>query len=228
VWVYSNAEQQVAVGGAPHIDLLAKPGYVAIVRAFTLEANLVDALENFLDPTHTHFVHTGLVRAPSERRPVRAIVRRGIDRVEAEYREEAQTGLIARLFGAGITRSVGRFVLPSTVQLEYWAGDTLKLLITQYFTPFTPTEQRVFAVVVANPSPFPHWLVRLPFEWMLGRVVRQDQAILAMQSANLRLFGAACYTSTELDLLRPHIVRLLEGGRSSPENSIEKLVTLML
>jgi phenylpropionate dioxygenase-like ring-hydroxylating dioxygenase large terminal subunit len=227
VWVFSSTEQP-AVGGPPQIELLRNPGYVSMVRDFTLEASLVDAVENFLDPTHTHFVHTGLVRNAGERRPVRAIVRSGADQVEAEYFDEAQTGLIARFFGAGITRSLGRFRLPSTVQLEYWAGATLKLLITQYFTPVTLTEQHVFAVVVANPSPFPRWLVQLPFAWMLGRVVRQDQHILAMQSANLRRFGGPRYTSTELDLLRPHIVRLLEGNHSPSNNSIEKQVTLML
>jgi len=227
IWVYASPEPPT-IGNPPRITLLSQPGYASMVREFTLEARLLDAVENFLDPTHTHFVHTGLVRSAGERRPVRAIVRRGEDRVEAEYRDEAQSGLIAKLFGVGITRSVGRFVLPSTVQLEYWAGESLKLLITQYFTPQTSTEQRVFAVIAANPTPFPHWLVRLPFEWMLRRVVRQDQRILALQSANLRRFGAPRYSSTELDLLRPHLVQLLQGHTSLIDNTIEKEVTLML
>jgi len=225
VWVYSD---EIALGSPPQIDLLQKPGYVSLMHDFTVEADLVDAVENFLDATHTHFVHAGLVRTQGKRRPVRAIVRHGTDCVEAEYLEESQSGLIARLFGVGITRSIGRFALPSTAQLEYWAGERLKLLITLYFTPQSPSAQRVFAVAAANPSPFPFWLVRLPFAWMLKRVVRQDQRILALQSANLRRFGGPRYASTELDILRPHILRLLDKSRPLPDDMTEKQVTLML
>lgn len=223
IWVYP---EQPAVGVPPHIDLLHQSGYTWFVRDFTLQASLLDAVENFLDPTHTHFVHTGLVRRKCERRPVRVIVRRGPDFAEAEYLEEQQSGLIARLFGAGISRSIGRFALPATVQLEYWAGARLKLLITLYFTPQSPTEQHVFAVVAADSYPLPHWLVKRPFEWMLARVVQQDQRILALQAANLCRFGGPQFLSTEIDLLRPHIARLLEGHRA--EECTEKHVTLML
>jgi phenylpropionate dioxygenase-like ring-hydroxylating dioxygenase large terminal subunit len=225
VWVYPD---HAALDSPPQIDLLHQPGYVSLTHDFMVEADLVDAVENFLDATHTHFVHAGLVRTQSKRRPVQAIVRHGADRVEAEYLEESQSGLIARFFGVGITRSIGRFVLPSIVQLEYWAGERLKLLITLYFTPQAPSQQRVFAVAAANPSPWPFWLVRLPFAWMLKRVVRQDQRILALQSANLRRFGGPRYASTELDILRPHILRLLDQTRPLPDASTEKPVTLML
>ena len=94
--------------------------------------------------------------------------------------------------------------------------------------PQSATSQRVFAVVAGNPSPFPLWLVKLPLAWMLGRVVRQDQRILALQTANLRRFGQPHYVSTELDLLRPHIARLLQGGRLAAERVPDKQVTLLL
>jgi phenylpropionate dioxygenase-like ring-hydroxylating dioxygenase large terminal subunit len=226
IWLYAGAARSDP-GTPPRIDLLQTPGYGALVRDFTVQASLLDAAENFLDPTHTHFVHAGLVRKEAARRAVQATIRHGGRSVEAEYRNEQQSGLIARLFGGGITRTVGRFVLPSTVQMEYWAGDRLKLLITIYFTPQTADELGAFAVLAANPAPLPFWLVRRPFEWMLRRVLRQDQHILAMQSANLRRFGTPQCTSTELDLLRPHLVRLLQGG-PAPADATEHHVTLML
>jgi hypothetical protein len=169
------------------------------------------------------------VRSLSERKPVKAVVRRGPDRVEAEYLNEGrQSGLVSRIFGAGITRSVGRFILPSTAQLEYWAGERLRLQFTLYFTPQNATTQRVFAVLAGNPAPFPVWLVTIPLKLMLWRIVRQDRRILALQAKNLRRFGEPHYASTELDLLRPHIVRLLQGGRSASDQPYEKVVTLML
>jgi phenylpropionate dioxygenase-like ring-hydroxylating dioxygenase large terminal subunit len=228
VWVYPWPELPPN-NRPPRLDLLQKPGYASLVHDFTLEAGFVDALENFLDGTHTHFVHTGLVRTTSERRLVRAVIRRRTDRVEAEYVDEGrQSGLISRIFGAGITRSVGRFILPSTAQLEYWAGERLRLQFTLYFTPETPTTQRVFAVLVGDPAPLPVWLVTIPLTVLLWRVVRQDQRILALQSQNLRRFGEPHFASTEVDLLRPHIVRLLQGGPTTSEPTTERVVTLML
>ncbi len=202
-------------------------GAVMLAHEFTLQASLFDGIENFLDATHTHFVHAGLVRTESARRVVQTIVRRGPGWAQAEYLEEKQSGWIARLFGAGITRSVGRFVLPSTVQLEYWAGTNLKLLITLYFTPRTPSEQHVFAVVAARVGVLPGWLVKWPFVWMLRRAVRQDQRILALQSANLRRFGGPRYVSTELDVLRPHISALL-GGATFAESEAPRHITMRL
>jgi hypothetical protein len=188
---------------------------------------LLDALENFLDGTHTHFVHAGLVRN-ARRKAVQVTVRRGADRVEAEYVNEEQSGLIARLFGRNLTHSFGRFLLPATVQLEYWSGPNIVSRFTLYFTPREEGIQDVFAVITAR---VPRWLGRLlsvPLGWMLGRVVRQDQRILALQKANVERFGGEHYTSTELDLLRPSIARLLRDGRLPVEEAGEKQVTMLL
>jgi phenylpropionate dioxygenase-like ring-hydroxylating dioxygenase large terminal subunit len=228
VWV------QPAAGATPEappprrhvVDL---PGYTSLVRSFELQAPLLDALENFLDGTHTHFVHAGLVRSATARKLVRVTVRRGADQVEAEYRGEGQqSGLIARLFVGRVTHSLGRFLLPATAQLEYLAGLRLVSRITLYYTPRDEGRQEVFAVLSARA---PRWLGRLlslPLGWLLGRVVRQDQHILALQKANVDRFGGGQYTSTELDLLRPHIAQLLRTGPIPADAAGEKHLTMLL
>jgi hypothetical protein len=63
---------------------------------------------------------------------------------------------------------------------------------------------------------------------MLLRVVAQDQRILTLQKANIDRFGGEQYTSTELDLLRPHLARLLQSGPQPVERTAEKQVTMFL
>ena len=58
--------------------------------------------------------------------------------------------------------------------------------------------------------------------WLLLRVVRPDQRILALHKANVVRFGGKRYTSTELDLLRPHMARLLQTGPLPVEAAGEK------
>jgi hypothetical protein len=211
----------------PSHYVVAPAGYATLVRAFPLDAPLLDALENFLDGTHTHFVHAGLVRA-ARRKPVQVTVRRGTDRVEAEYAGEEQSGLIARLFGRNITHSLGRFLLPATVQLEYHRGPTVASRFTLYFTPRHEGRHEVFAVVTARVPPWLGRLLSVPLGWMLWRVVRQDQRILALQKANVQRFGGEHYASTELDLLRPSIARLLQAGPLPAESAGERQLTILL
>ena len=124
VWIYHGTG--APAGPPPRFAHLGEAGYATFSGEATLEAALPDALENFLDGTHTHFVHAGLIRTAGARKPVTAIVRRGAASVEAEYPDEGQqSGLISRLFGAGVNDVFGRFCLPSTAQLEYRARGRL-------------------------------------------------------------------------------------------------------
>jgi phenylpropionate dioxygenase-like ring-hydroxylating dioxygenase large terminal subunit len=215
--------------GPPPPEPPRAPGEARAIRSFTLEAGLVDALENFLDATHTHFVHAGVVRAERPRRRVTAIVRGGGDRVEAEYVGEGrQSGLVSELFGAGVDTSLGRFIAPSTVELEYRAAGSTRLLISLHYTPETERELRVFAVARGSTAPLPAWLVAAPLGLLLGMVVRQDRRILELQLLNLRRFGGERYSSTEIDIMRPHILRILRAGESGPVEPFERRVELML
>lgn len=213
------------------LPLLHTPGYTSFVSEFALDAALPDALENFLDGTHTHFVHSGLIRTEGQRKQTTAIVRRGPDYVEAEYRDEGQqSGLISRLFGAGVDVVFGRFLLPSIAQLDYRAGSTTRLLVNLLFTPQSATSLRVFAVVTGQvPRPL-RWLAPALGRLLLAQVVRQDRAILALQATNLTCFDGPHYTSTELDLIGPHILRMLTSTqpRTSSAEIPEKRVAMLM
>jgi phenylpropionate dioxygenase-like ring-hydroxylating dioxygenase large terminal subunit len=228
IWVYAQAGAATPQPPA-RIVSLARPGQRALIRAFALEGALVDCVENFLDPLHTHFVHSRLVRTEGARRQVGVTVRRAADRVEAEYREERQSGTIARLFGAAVDRSYGRFILPATVELEYRAGAQVLLTITLFFTPETEARQRVTAVVAGSIGRLARALLGPLLQPLLRAVVRQDARILRLQRRTIERFGGPRYTSTELDLMRPHILRLLRGTPAhGAEEQREQEVLLLL
>jgi phenylpropionate dioxygenase-like ring-hydroxylating dioxygenase large terminal subunit len=228
VWVYHGSG--APAGPPPRFAHLGEPGYTAFSGEATLEAALPDALENFLDGTHTHFVHASLIRSDTNRKAVTAIVRRGPASVEAEYPDEGQqSGIISRLFGAGVDDVFGRFCLPSTAQLEYRAAGRLKLLISLCFTPIDEARQRLFAVAVGRAPAALGALATPLIKLFFWQALRQDQRILRLQAANLRRFGGPRYAYTPLDLLGPHILRLLKHGPSAlGEAAPEQRVTLRM
>ena len=68
----------------------------------------------------------------------------------------------------------------------------------------------------------PLWLVRPFVEPIALRIFGQDQVILAQQTDTLEQFGDARFVSTEIDVLGPHILRLLrqaERGELDPEGT---------
>lgn len=220
VWVYATAGAMPITRPRPFAHL-RQTGYTHFIGEATLNAALPDTLENFLDGTHTHFVHAGLIRTEGQRKAVTVIVRRRAASVEAEYLNEGQqSGLISWLFGAGIDAVFGRFTLPAIAELEYRARGQVKMLISLCFTPETEFSQRLFAVVVGQAPLGLGWLARPVIKLLFGQALQQDRHIVELQTTNLRRFGGPQYVYTELDVLGPHILRLLKHGPTAPAESL--------
>ena len=227
VWVWPHDASPTA---APYrFPLLDAPGYQSLRATYRFDAALPDALENFLDGTHTHFVHSGLIRTDGPRKRTTVIVRRAATQVEAEYLDEGQqSGLISRLFGAGVDVAFGRFLLPALAQLEYRAGPTTRLMVNIFFTPESTTTLRVFVLVTAQVPRLLRAAAPLLGGALLRTVVGQDRAMLQLQAANMARFGGPHYTSTELDVVGPHILRLLRGVAGPTATWPERRVTMLM
>jgi hypothetical protein len=76
----------------------------------------------------------------------------------------------------------------------------------------------------------PAALVRPLLEPIAGRILRQDAKILRQQASTIRRFGGEQFTSTEIDLLGPHIWRMLKqaeaGVRPATESATLREVCL--
>ncbi len=223
VWVYATAdvEPHAPPFRFPHLD---DRRYSTVVKAFDVPSTLHAALENTLDVPHTAFLHGGLFRTAHKEHRIEVVVRRGADRVEAEFLGEPRPkGLAGRLLapGGGVVVHFDRFLLPSIAQVEYRLGDENHLVVTSAMTPISDFETRLWAVTTFRLR-IPHFLVKPFLTPVATRIFRQDAEILAAQAGVIRRFGGEQYASTEIDVLGPEIWRLLlqaERGDAPPEGA---------
>jgi len=212
VWIYATPD--VKPDRDPFcFPLIGERGYTTVRRDLVVEASVHATAENVLDVPHTAYLHGGLFRSAREHRTViEVVVRRFHDRVEAEYIGEPRpVGLVGRILAPrrDTMTHVDRFILPSIAQVEYRVGEVTHLSITSALTPVHDFSTRFFAVVSLR-LPIPAWLVAPLLRPIVMRIFRQDAHILKHQTETTRRFGGEQFSSTEIDVLGPHIYRLLK------------------
>lgn len=166
-------------------------------------AGVVDAMENFLDPLHTHFIHAGLVRRDAARVQATARFEPTAEGFSVDYRGmPAQSGLLYRLFESERVAERAHFAAPGSTRLEYVYANGSRVLIDLHFTPRTAAQTDVFITLHVERRWAPAWAVRLLAWPFLKRVNDQDMQMLALQQANKRRFGERKGASTSLDIVR--------------------------
>jgi phenylpropionate dioxygenase-like ring-hydroxylating dioxygenase large terminal subunit len=217
VWVWPELDG--APLGDPYRVPNLGPSYVRVVREVEAPGSLHATLENALDVPHTAFLHRGLFRG-QKRNEIRATLRRSADRVEVSYAGEPRpSGVLGRLLSpsGGVVEHWDRFILPSVAEVEYRLGSETHLFVAALGTPVSDFVTRLFAVVSVR-SLLPRAVVRPLLEPVALFIFRQDAHMLAAQSDNVRAFGGEQYMSTELDLIGPHIWRLLKQAESGTDD----------
>lgn len=214
VWVYAtpNAEPACEPFRFPY---LGEAGYTTICQTVQAEASIHATAENALDVPHTAYLHGGLFRsAKSKRNEIEVVIRRCHDRVEAEYIGEPRpSGLAGRILapGGGTVTHFDRFILPSIVQVEYRLGERSHICVTSALTPVADFYTRLFAVTSFRlPLPRAAGLIALFLRPLALRIFQQDADMLKRQTATIHHFGGEQYMSSEVDVLGPHIYRLLK------------------
>lgn len=210
VWVYMrpDVEPEVEPFAFPNLDA---PGYATVRHTMDFAGSLHATLENILDVPHTAFLHRGLFRGV-KRNEITAVVRRFGDRVEAEYQgEPVPTGVLGRMLApqGGTVGHFDRFVMPSVAQVEYRLGDKNHLVITSALTPVKDFETRLHAVATFR-TVVPAAALKAVLTPIGKKVLEQDARMLAAQTAAVKRFGGEQYVNTDVDLLGPHILRLLK------------------
>ncbi|WP_075575234.1 Rieske 2Fe-2S domain-containing protein [Lysobacter antibioticus] len=180
-------------------------------------AHVVDAIENFLDPLHTHWIHPGLVRRGGARSEVLARFMPNADGFEVGYHgQPQQSGLLYRLFESPRDSERARFDAPGSAQIEYRYRNGGTVRISLHFSPESAASTAVFASLHVENRWAPAWLVRRLVWPFLKRVNDQDARMLGLQSANLRRFPGVRGASTELDLVRPWVEAFWHSGAVPP------------
>ena len=203
----------------PHCD---EPGWTTFRMRSRFATGLEACLENFLDCPHTATVHRGWFRTPDPRE-MDAIVRRTDDGVEVEFLDEpVSPSLVSRLFyprGAK-PRHTDRFLMPNISRVDYEFGPRHHYIITSQATPVSDEETEVFTVITLRHGRIGP-LVRLAFEPMSRRIIRQDVDILAAHGMNRRRFGgdprAEVHAETDLVALHMQAMRRRADRGEAPK-----------
>lgn len=191
------------------------------------KTSAIDAIENFLDPLHTHTIHPGLVRKSENRKSVSATVKLTEDGFIVEYGgQEQQSGLLYQLFESQRVSERAVFAGAASAKIEYRYKNNSAINITLHFTPETSSTTHVFALIEVANRWAPRWALQL-FAWpFLRKVARQDQEIVELQSSNKLHFVEIQGMSTQLDLVRPYLEKLWEQNNGSSLERFEKTIML--
>jgi len=227
VWIWGQA------GGEPdtdpfHFSLIDAPGYLVVRREVAATGSVHAVAENALDVPHTAFLHGGLFRTDRDRAPIQCVVTRWADRVACEYIGEARPeGLVGRLLSpsGGLVTHFDRFILPSIVQVEYRIGEENHILVDAALTPVDDFETRLTAVVALK-TRLPGFLVRPVVTPFALRIFGQDQVILKEQTESMQHFGEQRFVSTDIDLLGPHILKLLQRAERGDLGDLDRAPTV--
>ena len=223
-WGVPGAEPE----GEPFASELEEASrYTKIDYEFAMESSLHAALENILDVPHTAYLHGGLFRRKDVSNEITALVRRGRDRVEAEFLGEPRpSGLAGRVFapGGGVVKHFDRFVLPSTAQVEYGIGEDAHLVTTSHLLAESPTRTRLFSTIRYR-TRLPGFLLLPVFAPIAWFILRQDAVMLKKLTDTVERFGGERHSSTELDLLGGTIAQLLRDGPADTDPDDERRVT---
>lgn len=230
VWVYSTPDTTPTT--EPYrFPFLDDARYAHARRMFRVPATMHAVLENTLDVPHTRFLHGGLFRTEKKANDIEVVVRRTAEQAEAEYLGEPRPeGLAGRILapGGGTVQHFDRFILPCVAQVEYRLGERSHLVTTSAHTPIGDFDTAIY-VVVSFRLPLPGWLVRPFVTPVATHIFGQDASILREQTDNIRRFGGERYATTEIDVLGPHIWRMLRHaarGEAVPGGPTESRVRM--
>ena len=197
-----------------------KDGYLVVRQVMRAHGSLHSVAENALDVPHTAFLHGGLFRNDSPtRNRILCKVERTPQRVQAEFIGEPRpTGLVARILSpsGGVVTHFDRFHMPCVVEVEYALGDENHIVNSAALTPADDYETVLYAVVSVR-TRLPAALVRPVVQPLALKIFNQDAELLKLQTQAIGQFGSARYVSTEVDLLGPHILKLLTWASKGTE-----------
>lgn len=192
------------------------------------QAHVLDAMENFLDPMHTHFIHPGLVRVDGSRVPARAEFCGTAEGFQVDYHgTPVQSGLLYRLFESERSLERAHFAAPGMARLEYRYVNGSRVLFDLHFSPRDAGHTDVFVCLHVEGRRAPGWLLKLLVWPLLKRVNDQDARMLALQSDNLRRFGPRRGATTPIDIVRPALERFWLQGQL-PDPDCRREIVLML
>jgi phenylpropionate dioxygenase-like ring-hydroxylating dioxygenase large terminal subunit len=172
-----------------------------------IKAEITHVLENFLDGSHTHFVHDGIVRSKNKKR--NAIAAELINTPEGfivNYQSEPPKGLITQLLPhkyRSLTPN-STYLHPGIVKLKYINHEQIEIACFEAILITDGEETKYFARVFINIG----WISRLIYplaRLAFKKVIQQDKKILELHQKNLSCFEEKKFFTDETDTVGKYI-----------------------
>jgi len=170
-------------------------------------ANISNVLENFLEGSHTHYIHDGLIRSKkAKRHQIKATFIPTENGFEVHYPEEEAKGFITKLTPKKFQnlRSVATFIYPNIAMLAFYNKENI--LVSRFEGIFgTGNKKTLYFARVFLDLGILNSIV-IPFAKKLFiKVINQDIQIMELQEENLKEFSDLKFTSDETDLVGEQI-----------------------
>ncbi|MDN5247597.1 MAG: hypothetical protein QWI36_00435 [Wolbachia endosymbiont of Tyrophagus putrescentiae] len=174
-------------------------------------------LENFLDATHTPFIHKYLIRNPKKSQKINAQVECSDHSITINYTGEAkQYGLISKLFESERFQSGALFHMPSVAELNYYSKRGLNFKLRVYLTPTIASSYDVhilFYFPKSNILPgFLKYIVAWPFFQL---AFLQDKKIVESQFKNKTYIKGYGPIYCEADVIRKCLIRFIVNSNQT-------------
>ena len=193
----------------PYADFEAPEGFETANSVRYMEGDFIHAIENFLDPTHTRYIHAKLLR--NNGRQSMQISQSHHERgFVTHYRlNQQQNGLINKLFDKGITVNDAAFTFPGLVRIDYFTPNSHEYRISAFFIPQNKGSMGLNVRVHFPKSRFPLPIKFHLFRPFLERLMVQDSAVIKSQYHHHKEhYANRPYCSTTNDLVIDHLLHL--------------------
>ncbi|MFY8022097.1 MAG: Rieske 2Fe-2S domain-containing protein [Bacteroidia bacterium] len=178
-----------------------------------IRAQLANVLENFLEGSHTHYVHDGLIRTKEKKRNlIQAKIIKSENGFQVFYEHEPAKGFVTKILPKKWQqlKAVSTYIHPGIAVLEYF--NTENKAVSRFEAIVNENENGVdyFARTFLDIS----WItpMLIPFaKQMFKKIIKQDKDILELQETNLVEFPEKRFVSDETDMVGKYIYAFQTG-----------------
>jgi phenylpropionate dioxygenase-like ring-hydroxylating dioxygenase large terminal subunit len=188
----------------------------------TIQANLLNTLENFLEGSHTHFVHDGLVRSiETKRQKIEAILKPSETGFTVHYQTEPPKGLVTYLTLAKYKslKAVSTYIYPNISILEYWNVANTLVARVEAILSEQKTNTRYQARIFLNLGLLTS-IAKIIAKPLFKKIIQQDKIILELQEQNINHFKNRSFVSDETDIVGTEIQKWLYSNATKATEPI--------
>lgn len=178
-----------------------------IILKGNIRALILNTLENFLEGSHTHYVHNGLVRTKNKQRnAIKANIQNDEFGFTVQYDLEPAKGLLTKLLPKSYQNLQPRsiYIHPNIAILEYKNEEQKVIARFEAILIQGQNELNYIARIFLNIG----WIGRLIepiIRLMFKKIIEQDKQILELQQDNLEHFKDKRFVSDETDTVGKYL-----------------------